>query len=399
MNSWFYWDPDPIAFHFPFFHFPIFWYGILFAFGFFISFYLFRFLFYRYLCFYPQFTFSDIKNWELLSIEEGLSIKEKKQILSGNQKERAQLLKKLNQKMASEKKEMIVSSCLNHFTKRYLSSFQFQIFKMRLYFDKKQASIFFSLKEKSVKFTEKLMLYVALGTIVGARLGHLLFYENFEEYVFHPLVIIQTWKGGLASHGAVIGILIALFLFLLKEGKKYSMISFLSLIDLLVIPAAYLAVLIRFGNFINQEVVGRASQLPWAVCFGHPAGGLSAVPRHPAQLYEAIFYLFLFFFLFYFYPKALKKKGRLGGLFFIFTFSFRFFIEFFKEEQSYYLNSHFCTMGQYLSIPCILVGCFFLFKTRIVCKTPGIGGLEYLDFFGKAKGKLLRAFRGLLGKR
>ncbi len=374
MNYWFNWDPDPIAFRLPFFHFPIFWYGILFAFGFFISFYLFRFLFYRYLCFYPEFTCLDVKDWELFCREEGLSTKQKKRILCGDKKEQLQLLKKMNEQLESEKKEVFLPAFLRLFVQRFLSSIQVQMFKMRLYLEKKRASIFFSLKDKSVRFTEKLTVYIVIGTLVGARLGHLLFYENFEEYIFNPLIIIQTWKGGLASHGAAFGILMALFFFFLKEGKKYPMVSFFSLVDLLVIPAAYLAVLIRFGNFINQEILGRVSQLPWAVCFIHPAGGLPAVPRHPVQLYEAIFYLFLFLFLFCIYPKAFMIKGRLGGLFFVFTFSFRFLIEFLKEEQSYYLSSHFFTMGQYLSLPFVLIGCFLLFKNQKASSENGIRG-------------------------
>jgi prolipoprotein diacylglyceryltransferase len=134
-----------------------------------------------------------------------------------------------------------------------------------------------------------------------------------------------------------------------------------------VIPSAFLAAMIRLGNFINQEIVGRPSTLPWAVIFAHPADGSEALARHPVQLYEAIFYFAVFLLTIFSWKKffALIHPGRLLGSFLIVVFAFRFFVEFCKVEQSYYLmQASFLTMGQYLSLPFIALGMYLLFRQR-----------------------------------
>lgn len=208
------------------------------------------------------------------------------------------------------------------------------------------------------KITDKLLLYVLVGVVLGARIGDLLFYQSFQENLSHPWEMIQFWKGGLASHGAAIGAILALYLF----SKRYTIYSFLELLDAVCVVAPLAGAFIRLGNFMNQEILGTVTSVPWAVVFGHPIDGSAPVARHPVQLYEALFYFAMFLFLFRFSRKK-RPKGELSGLFFVHIFVFRFLIEFMKEEQSAYLSST-LTMGQLLSIPFILLGFAFLWISR-----------------------------------
>jgi phosphatidylglycerol---prolipoprotein diacylglyceryl transferase len=214
-------------------------------------------------------------------------------------------------------------------------------------------------KTKALKIVDRLAIYVVLGMIIGARLGHLLFYEKWSG---DPLIFFRFREGGLASHGAALGILIAVFLFYKSYKKEFKLTSYLAVLDWLVIPTACAAVFIRIGNFVNQEVLGVPTQLPWGVIFGHPVDGLSRVPRHPAQLYEALFYLILFLFL---WKKRsfFHRPGKMLGFFLMVVFLFRFLIEWVKVEQSPLLGPGFLlTMGQLLSIPLILLGGYLFFK-------------------------------------
>ncbi len=204
---------------------------------------------------------------------------------------------------------------------------------------------------------EKLVCYVVMGTVIGARLGDVLFYQSWSDYVQDPLSIFKVWEGGLASHGGVLGILISLMILAKRTGRP-----FLYLLDLCVVPAGLAAAFIRVGNFFNQEILGLPTTLPWAVIFGHPADGSLSVPRHPVQLYEAVYYLAVFVLLFTLWKKTKVSLGKSAGLFFSLVFTFRFFIEFLKEEQSLLLSgTSWLTMGQYLSLPLIVFG-FLLVK-------------------------------------
>jgi prolipoprotein diacylglyceryl transferase len=222
------------------------------------------------------------------------------------------------------------------------------------------------LKKKALLFSERLTVYVIIATVIGARLGHVLFYEKLSHYLAHPIDIVKTWEGGLASHGGVVGILIGITLFYFRSRKEFPMISIRRIIDLMVVPSLFVGTLIRLGNFVNQEVLGTATILPWAVVFGHPIDGSAPIPRHPAQLYEALFYFGMFFVFWRLFPKLVEKVGRIAGLFFISTFIFRFFIEFLKEEQSHLMGHQILKMGQWLSIPMILLGIFFIIRSGMV---------------------------------
>ena len=131
------------------------------------------------------------------------------------------------------------------------------------------------LKKESLpkQIAERVLCYVIVGTLIGARLGDILFYQDWKMILSHPLAVFQIWEGGLASHGGAFGIFIALILFYYRLSKSKTPLSFAKLLDLVVIPVCLAAFFIRVGNFFNQEILGLPSQVPWAVIFGNPADG------------------------------------------------------------------------------------------------------------------------------
>ena len=220
--------------------------------------------------------------------------------------------------------------------------------------------------DKARPLADQITFYVILGTIIGARLGEVLFYGHLSWYLHHPLDLFKVWEGGLASHGGTAGILIALWLLSKRKKRDLPTLSFLNLIDLVALPTPLVAGFIRLGNFFNQEILGKPSSVPWAVTFGHPADGSIPEPRHPVQLYEALTYLGIFLLMLSLAPK-LKRPGRATGLFLALLFGARFLLEFVKEEQSLLLSgAALLTMGQILSIPFILLGFWLLRRNERV---------------------------------
>lgn len=209
---------------------------------------------------------------------------------------------------------------------------------------------------------DKLTWYVVAGTIIGARLGHVFFYD-WPYYKNHLLEIFQVWNGGLASHGGTLGVIIALILYQRSISKKFPEFTLVTLFDLIVIPIGLVACLIRIGNFINQEVIGIPSTLPWAIIFGDAADGSSPIPRHPVQLYEALIYFSIFVFLLLLrkFKKEQLRPGMISGIFLILVFGSRFFVEFLKKPQSIMIDESFLQTGQYLSFPFIVFGIFLFF--------------------------------------
>lgn len=213
-------------------------------------------------------------------------------------------------------------------------------------------------KGVSSKLAERVSFYVIIGAVAGARIGDVLFYQGPSVFVHDPLVIFRFWEGGLASHGAVIGILVALFILSRSKPK----ISWQRYIDLLALPTLVAGACIRVGNFANQEILGRITEVPWAITFLRPADGSLPVPRHPVQIYEAIGYLILALILWRLLPR-IKREGLLGGLFLTLCFSLRFFLEFFKQVESALIPENFpLTMGQLLSLPVVMLGLWLCFK-------------------------------------
>lgn len=202
------------------------------------------------------------------------------------------------------------------------------------------------------------LLYVLLGaTLVGARLGHCLFYEP-DYYLAHPIEILKVWEGGLASHGGAIAIILAMWWFVAKYGKQFKF-DFLWLMDRIMIPTALAAMLIRLGNLMNSEIYGNPTDSPWGFIFTLKG---ETVPKHPTQLYEAIAYFAIFIVLILIYKKFLPKlkRGTLFALFLIGMFSARFFIEFVKEPQVAFEQGMSLNMGQWMSIPFIAGGVLLL---------------------------------------
>jgi phosphatidylglycerol---prolipoprotein diacylglyceryl transferase len=243
----------------------------------------------------------------------------------------------------------------------------------------------FRTENRSQKDLDLLTLYVIAGTVLGARLGHCLFYGPWfgeDGYLSHPLNMLKIWEGGLASHGGAIGILIALALYTRKTKENIWWI-----LDRIVIAVAFSSMCIRIGNLMNSEIIGRETTLPWgfrfiqdgierafgsvhyfnSIPYDEQVKFVESIPaRHPSQLYESLFCLSLLV-IFYFLWE--KKKytwpaGFMFGLFIAVLFTFRFCIEFVKEVQVSFESNLPMDMGQLLSLPFIAAGVFIMLRAR-----------------------------------
>ena len=216
------------------------------------------------------------------------------------------------------------------------------------------------------KWIDPLLYYTLIGTVVGARLGHCLFYDP-GYYLSHPIEILKVWEGGLASHGGVLGIIVAIYFY----SKYVSRQSMLWTFDKLVVPTGLVAALIRIGNLLNHEVYGLPTDRPWGFRFienlhawRQGAEPIFSAPSHPTQIYEAVCYLLTFVLCMWLYFKkdAWKKEGLIFGIFMICIFTARFFIEFLKNNQEDFEAAMPINMGQCLSIPFIVTGIYFVVR-------------------------------------
>jgi prolipoprotein diacylglyceryl transferase len=178
------------------------------------------------------------------------------------------------------------------------------------------------------------------------------------------LDILKIWEGGLASHGGAAGVLIAIY----AHSRRHKDQPFLWMLDRAAVPTALAASLIRTGNVFNSEILGRPADVPWAFVFAR----VDAVPRHPAQLYEALAYLVIFVVLLglYFRWRADAPQGALTGWFLVLIFTARFLIEFVKEPQATYENDFLITVGQWLSVPFILAGIVLIWRSSRLDPRP-----------------------------
>jgi prolipoprotein diacylglyceryl transferase len=219
---------------------------------------------------------------------------------------------------------------------------------------------FFNREGLPESLLDPLLYTLLIGTIVGARLGHCLFYQpdyylgswtGFKE-------IFMPWKGGLASHGGTIALVIAMWWFAKHYGKKHDF-DFVWILDHLAIAVCFAACFIRLGNLCNSEIYGDVTSLPWGFIFDLRG---ETEPKHPTQLYEALSYLLLGIVLILLYKYNLKKmyRGTFIGVFFVVLFGMRFLIEFIKEPQVGFEENMVLNMGQLLSIPFILIGIGFI---------------------------------------
>ena len=215
---------------------------------------------------------------------------------------------------------------------------------------------FFRREGVSEKLLDPLLYTLLIATIVGARLGHCLFYQ--PDYYLGSWQgfweIFMPWKGGLASHGGAIALLLGMWWYSSHYGKKNDF-DYLWILDRLVITVAFAGCLIRLGNLFNSEIYGDVTNLPWGFVFDLRG---ETEPKHPTQLYEALSYLLLGLFLVWVYAKKLDKvhRGFFLGTFLLCCFGMRFLIEFIKEPQVEFEQTMALNMGQLLSIPFIIGG-------------------------------------------
>lgn len=215
-----------------------------------------------------------------------------------------------------------------------------------------------------------LLLWVVGATIVGARLGHVFFYE-WDLYRQNPIKILYVWEGGLASHGGTIAIILAVILFSIFTTRRSPLWTF----DRLVVPIALVGGLIRFGNLMNSEIFGHATTLPWGFKFVNSPEWhalYEGVACHPTQIYEALCYFALFGILMWMYWKrnAEERPGLIFGVFLIGIFLPRFLIEFIKNDQVAFEQTMTLNMGQWLSIPFILLGVAFVIYAMVRPRVP-----------------------------
>lgn len=383
MFGFIYWDPNPTVFNFalPLINRPLMWYGILFALGFVVGYLIFRYCWLRYLLFSPRFYKRDIRCWAVF-----LQKKHRSCYLQALFKTFPQQVQRFCQEqpykeVVSEEIKDKVIHCVNyavdhpinfpkppkielpllHFAKRYMSVFQIEKLRSFLEIDVYLQPWILSFKKRNSIVIERLTTYLIIGMLIGAKLGDFVFYQGWRGSLQNLLGVFAFWEAGLASHGAALGILAALWLFC----HRYHLIT-LHVLDVVAIPIPLVGAFIRLGNFINQEILGIPTDVPWGVIFLHPVGSNTIVPRHPVQLYEACSYAALTAFLFFLWRKepSLSHRGRITGWFFISVFSTRFLLEFFKEEQSTYLLYSQLKMGQVLSIPFIVFGAWLLYYSR-----------------------------------
>ena len=222
---------------------------------------------------------------------------------------------------------------------------------------------------------DKLFMYTVIGTIAGARIGHCFFYEwkLFAEpvsflgmtfkygnhYLAHPWELLYIWRGGLASHGGAIGIMIAIYFFNKNVSKK----GFVWVLDRLVIGAAVTGAAIRLGNLMNSEIYGEATTMPWGFIFVRDN---QTMPMHPTQIYEMMYLLVTFALTWWLYWKkeAYKKNGLILSVFLLIVFGTRFLLEFIKMNQQDFESNMFLNMGQILSLPFIIWGIWLLINVN-----------------------------------
>ncbi|MCK5824435.1 MAG: prolipoprotein diacylglyceryl transferase [Ichthyobacteriaceae bacterium] len=213
----------------------------------------------------------------------------------------------------------------------------------------------------NIEHADTVFMYSMLSMVVGARLGHVFFYD-WDYYSQNLSEIPKVWHGGLASHGAAVA-MIPTFMYIAKKVLNKPP---LWLLDRMSLTVALAGVFIRLGNLMNSEIVGKATDLPWAFVFVNSYLPDPLTPRHPSQIYESLGYLITFGVLWYLFFKTDKKKylGYVFGVFLAMLFSVRFLVEFVKENQESFEDSMSLNMGQWLSVPLILIGIYLTITAK-----------------------------------
>ncbi len=355
--AWIYWNPPRHLFKLPYLDHPITYYGLFFVAGFIISYFIVAYLFQQKLNKINVIRAQDIQNWPVLI--------DRLQAIHNNP---SHPLYPCMQKF--ENAGLKGLQCYQEPTKKQKSAIISLLNEALLSFSRKNleaalSPALVSVSQLSFLLTDRLTWFVVLGTIIGARLCDVFFYD-WPYFKNHPLEIFMVWKGGLASHGGVVGVLAAVYLYYRFILKSVVSISFIELMDIMVVPSGLAAFFIRVGNFFNQEILGPPTTLPWGIIFGDPVDYYTPLPRHPTQLYEAFIYIAIFSVILFLWKKWENKvkPGIISGIFFIAVFGSRFFIEFIKAPQSQMIDESFLMMGQYLSIPFVFLGIGLIFLSR-----------------------------------
>lgn len=201
------------------------------------------------------------------------------------------------------------------------------------------------------KHFDSLFTYIIIGIIIGGRTGYVVLYDPFK-YIASPMEIIQTYKGGMSFHGGLLGVLVAFYVF-----SKRNNFDYLKLLDISAIVAPFALMLGRVANFINAELYGRITDMPWGIIFPNSDGH----PRHPSQLYEAFLEGLILLIIMNYAARNIEKRGFCTGIALIFYSIFRIFCEFFREPDFHigFIAGSF-TMGQLLSLPLLIVGFYFI---------------------------------------
>lgn len=233
----------------------------------------------------------------------------------------------------------------------------------------------FKKEKKPITDTDTLLIYMVVSTIMGARIGHFLFYEP-DVLLHNPLEVVLPPYRGLASHGAGVGIFLGLWLYSRRQSSRATGQTFLWVADRIAITVALAGACIRFGNLMNSEIVGRPTDVSWAFVFMNN-NEYAKIPRHPAQLYESLSCLALFFLMLWFWNRHRERtpQGSLLGIFMIWVFTLRFFYEYLKENQVPFENNLALNMGQILSIPAVLMGVYCIwygYRNRASLPAPDV---------------------------
>ena len=232
----------------------------------------------------------------------------------------------------------------------------------------------FRAENEPEEWLEKIFMYMVLGTIVGARLGHVFFYDwGYYSQNLHEIPMV--WKGGLASHGGALGVMLGLWIFSTRVSKR----SILWILDRVVVPTAMVGCFIRLGNLMNSEIYGTPTDVSWAFLFVRNPE-VRDIPVHPVQLYESLSYLASFILLMWVYwrTEAKKKQGYIFGLFFVLIWGARFVLEFFKGDQGGFAKTlgDYLSTGQWLSIPFFLIGIYFMARAKAPAPSRATAGTE-----------------------
>ncbi len=355
LGYWFEWNPNPYAFYIDWLGRPLAWYGVLFVSGIALGYWMISHMFTRYISERGEFTVHHVADWDVLT----------QRLKAALDSPKTPLHKLVSLLPKDVRKAIAKGGPHGAQTKAAIASVMEGA--NRVWAEKELQGALEPLVSMGARMADRLTWYVVLGTVLGARLGHVLFYE-IGDYWQRPWDVFKIWEGGLASHGGALGVMLALWLALDYLRRYAPSMTLLRLFDFVAVPAALAACFIRLGNFVNQELVGTPTGLPWGVLFGNPADNGPLVPRHPVPLYDAFANLAIFLILAILWRKrgCKRPEGFLIGLFFVLCFTARFFIDFIKMPMESSVDTGWLQMGQWLSIPFVLVGVYLIRKARLL---------------------------------